>query len=90
MAGYRLAVKEAVKYIKSNLVVSADTLGRTNLINAGTMYHIYIFYIYMHFTYTYLYIYYINIIYLYYNIGIPLSQFLSLLFFRISVVSRIR
>jgi len=36
MAGYRLAVKEAVKYIKSNLVVSADALGRENLINAGT------------------------------------------------------
>eukprot|EP01038_Epipyxis_sp_PR26KG_P009996 gene9996-13448_t len=35
MAGYRLAVKEAVKYIKSNLVVSADTLGRNNLINAA-------------------------------------------------------
>ena len=35
MAGYRLAVKEAVKYVKSNLVVSADSLGRTNLINAG-------------------------------------------------------
>ena len=35
MAGYRLAVKEAVKYIKSNLVVSADTLGRPNLINAA-------------------------------------------------------
>eukprot|EP01035_Chromulina_nebulosa_P041947 gene41947-56805_t len=35
MAGYRLAVKEAVKYVKSNLVVSADSLGRTNLINAA-------------------------------------------------------
>ena len=35
MAGYRLAVKEAVKYIKSHLVVSADSLGRGNLINAG-------------------------------------------------------
>jgi len=35
MAGYRLASREAVKYIKSNLVVSADTLGRENLINAG-------------------------------------------------------
>lgn len=35
MAGYRLAVKEAVKYVKSNLVVQADTLGRNNLINAG-------------------------------------------------------
>jgi len=27
MAGYRIAVKEAVKYIKSNLVVQADALG---------------------------------------------------------------
>ena len=35
MAGYRLAVKEAVKYIKSHLIVNADTLGRENLINAG-------------------------------------------------------
>jgi len=35
MAGYRLAVKESVKYIKSNLVVSADALGRENLINAA-------------------------------------------------------
>lgn len=37
MAGYRMAVKEAVKYIKSNLVVNADTLGRDNLINAGRL-----------------------------------------------------
>jgi T-complex protein 1 subunit alpha len=36
MSGYRLAVKEAVKYIKSNLVVNAETLGRENLVNAGT------------------------------------------------------
>jgi len=35
MAGYRMAVKEAVKYIKSNLVVAADSLGRENLINAA-------------------------------------------------------
>ena len=35
MAGYRLAVKEAVKYIKANLVVPADALGRENLINAA-------------------------------------------------------
>jgi len=35
--GYRLAAKEAVKYIKSHLVVSADTLGRANLINAGAI-----------------------------------------------------
>jgi T-complex protein 1 subunit alpha len=39
MAGYRLAAKEAVKYIKSNLVVSADSLGRPNLINAGNVFH---------------------------------------------------
>ena len=35
MAGYRTAVKEAVKYIKSHLIVTADTLGRENLINAA-------------------------------------------------------
>ena len=35
MSGYRLAMREAVKYIKSNLVVSVDTLGRENLINAA-------------------------------------------------------
>lgn len=35
MAGYRLAMREAVKYIKSNLVVNVDTLGRSNLINAA-------------------------------------------------------
>ena len=35
MAGYRTAVKEAVKYIKSNLVVAADALGRDILINAA-------------------------------------------------------
>lgn len=35
MSGYRLAMKEAVKYIKSNLVVDADKLGRENLINAA-------------------------------------------------------
>ena len=35
MAGYRLALKEAVKFIKSNLVVTSDNLDRTNLINAG-------------------------------------------------------
>lgn len=35
MAGYRAASKEAVKYIKSNLTVSADTLGRENLVNAA-------------------------------------------------------
>ncbi len=35
MAGYRLAVKEAVKYIKSNLVVTTDSLSSEHLINAG-------------------------------------------------------
>jgi len=35
MAGYRLALKESVKYIKSNLVVSAETMNRVNLINAA-------------------------------------------------------
>jgi len=35
MAGYRYAVKEAVKYIKANLVVAADTLGPENLMNAA-------------------------------------------------------
>jgi T-complex protein 1 subunit alpha len=35
MSGYRFACKEAVKYIKSNLIVTADGLGRENLINAG-------------------------------------------------------
>jgi T-complex protein 1 subunit alpha len=36
MAGYRIAVKEAVKYIKDHLVVKADELGTDNLISAGT------------------------------------------------------
>lgn len=36
MAGYRIAVKEAVKYIKSNLIVQGDRLSTDNLINAGT------------------------------------------------------
>lgn len=35
MSGYRLACKEAVKYIKSNLIVTADGLGRDNLLNAA-------------------------------------------------------
>ncbi|CAM9789208.1 unnamed protein product [Ectocarpus sp. 6 AP-2014] len=35
MAGYRLALKEAVKYIKANLCVPVDKLGRPNLINAA-------------------------------------------------------
>ena len=34
MAGFRTAVKESVKFIKANLVVQADVLGRPNLINA--------------------------------------------------------
>jgi T-complex protein 1 subunit alpha len=35
MAGYRIAVKEAVKYIKQNLIVQADGIGRGNLTNAA-------------------------------------------------------
>lgn len=35
MAGYRLACKEAVKYVKSHLVVNSEGLSRENLINAG-------------------------------------------------------
>jgi T-complex protein 1 subunit alpha len=42
MAGYRIAVKEAVKYIKANLVVQADSLGKDNLISAG-MYKVTVF-----------------------------------------------
>jgi T-complex protein 1 subunit alpha len=38
MAGYRLAVKEVVKYIKSNLMISADTLGKENLLSAGILF----------------------------------------------------
>lgn len=34
MAGFRTAVKESVKFIKANLVVQADVLGRPNLVNA--------------------------------------------------------
>jgi T-complex protein 1 subunit alpha len=34
MAGFRTAMREAVKYIKANLVVPVDTLGRPNLVNA--------------------------------------------------------
>ncbi len=34
MSGYRTACKESVKFIKNNLVVQADVLGRPNLINA--------------------------------------------------------
>lgn len=35
IAGYRLAMKEGVKYIKKNMTVAADTLGRQNLLNAA-------------------------------------------------------
>ena len=34
MSGYRLAMREAVKYIKNNLLVSADELGDEVLLNA--------------------------------------------------------
>ncbi len=35
MSGYRLALKEAVKFIKANLCVPVETLGDTHLINAA-------------------------------------------------------
>lgn len=35
MSGFRLAVKEAVKYIKANLVVNSEQLGKDNLFNAA-------------------------------------------------------
>ncbi|DBA05007.1 TPA: hypothetical protein N0F65_007009 [Lagenidium giganteum] len=35
IAGYRLAMREAVKYIKENLSVPVDSLGRESLINAA-------------------------------------------------------
>lgn len=35
IAGYRLAMREAVRYIKDNLAVPVNTLGRINLINAA-------------------------------------------------------
>lgn len=35
MSGYRLALKEMIKYIKDNLTVKVDTLGRDALINAA-------------------------------------------------------
>lgn len=35
MAGYRLAVKEAIKYIKANLLVTSDNVGKKNLLNAA-------------------------------------------------------
>ena len=39
MAGYRVAVKEAVKYIKENLVVKGEDIGPDNLISAGTFFY---------------------------------------------------
>lgn len=35
IAGYRLAMREAVKYIKENLSVPVDSLGRASLVNAA-------------------------------------------------------
>lgn len=35
MAGYRLALRESVKYIQENLSIKVDTLGREALINAA-------------------------------------------------------
>ena len=35
MSGFRIAVKEAVKYIKDNLVVKGEDIGPNNLISAG-------------------------------------------------------
>ena len=35
ISGYRLALKHAVNHIKSNLVVTVDTLGEINLINSA-------------------------------------------------------
>ena len=35
ISGYRMALKQAVKHIKENLVVKADTLGDVNLINSA-------------------------------------------------------
>lgn len=35
IAGYRLAMREAVRYIKENLSVPVDQIGRLNLINAA-------------------------------------------------------
>lgn len=35
ISGYRLAMRESVKYIKKNLTIAADTLGRENLLNAA-------------------------------------------------------
>jgi len=35
ISGYRLAMRESVRYIKKNLTTAADTLGRENLLNAA-------------------------------------------------------
>ncbi|GMI57924.1 hypothetical protein ScalyP_jg11435 [Parmales sp. scaly parma] len=35
ISGYRMALKQAVKHIKNNLIVTADTLGEVNLINSA-------------------------------------------------------
>ena len=35
ISGYRMALKQAVKHIKNNLIVTADTLGDVNLINSA-------------------------------------------------------
>lgn len=35
IAGYRLAQKYAVKYIKENLAIETDSLGRESIINAA-------------------------------------------------------
>lgn len=35
MSGYRIALREAVKFIQNNMSLSVDTLGREALINAA-------------------------------------------------------
>ncbi len=35
MSGYRMALKESVKFVKSSLCVPVETLGSTHLINAA-------------------------------------------------------
>lgn len=35
ITGFRLAMKEAVRYVKENLVIKSDTLAREHLINAA-------------------------------------------------------
>ena len=37
ISGYRLAMRESVKYIKKNLTIAADTLGRENLVKAAAV-----------------------------------------------------